>query len=378
MAILSEGKERLELIGMLLSDSSKRREAIEATNSHRDDVVSMMVNQRDLEKEFDLLMSRRSELRGLSNKTKYNENEAAIKTLISQLQQSQTNITSQLSDQPSRLNNLHKLQRDRHLLSTAVSSTIDDLAASGSYGQLLHFISSRMEEDRVLDESRRTEEKNLRALALLELELAQEEEAFQQSVQENAALVQKLAAELKHLKQVSSTQIQYRSDATEAALEAHRREHALAAERLRAEMDGVHRELALDERGFERATAFAEKQRVELEAVHEDWQAKLKADTASRGALVGRMRELRSVQKARLQQLSESWEQAVDEKTMQTNMLRQRTIEAEARRALADRMDWAQRCIRFHWLAYKARRDAQRAAARKKRAKSKRAAAAKK
>ena len=367
MAILEEGKERLELIGMLLADSSKRREAVEATNTHRDDIVNLMIHQRNLEKQFDVLMKKRSELRGLSNKTKYNENEVAIKEMIAQLQQSSTNITTQLGDQPSRLSNLHKLQKDRQLLSTAITTTIDDLKENGRYGQLISFIASRMEEDRILDESRKTEEKNIRAISLLELEIANEEEAFKHQLQEKTALIERLTAELKHLRKVSAAQLQYQRDATEAALEAQRRVTVFAGKDLQQQVETLSREITRDDRGFEHATRFNETQRAVLDTVHEDWQQKLKKDVSSRDALIQQMRDMRLHQKERLSALTESWEKAVDEKTQQTNMLRKRTIEEQAKKELLDRMDWAQRCIRYHWFAYKRRKDAREAEAKKRR-----------
>ena len=85
---MDEAVERLDLLGLITSDSLRRRKdpGSSSAGSHRSaagasvgtrkDIFSLMRRETDLEQEYEQLMQRRNELRGLSNKYKYLLNQA--------------------------------------------------------------------------------------------------------------------------------------------------------------------------------------------------------------------------------------------------------------------------------------------------------------
>jgi len=144
-ATLEEAIERLELLGLLTSESLRRRHK-ESTSSSgqpqagpggiggggggetaRKDIYSLMRHQAELENQFEELMSKRTELRGLSNKSKYLANQQELQSVAQAIKESTAAITANLKDHPTLIGNLNKIQKDRSALQTLMESAVEEL-----------------------------------------------------------------------------------------------------------------------------------------------------------------------------------------------------------------------------------------------------------
>jgi hypothetical protein len=357
MALLDEGKERLDLIGMMLADSSKRRESAKGTgasagNNHHTDIADLLANQSQLEQRFSQLMQKRKELRGLANRNRANENELEIQEVIALLRQSANNVTVHLKDVPSLSGAFQKLARDRDMVASALEQSLQELQ-HGSYYQLVEFINSHIEQHRLLEESQKTLAINLEKSHKLEIDIKLEEASFKQSEEEKNREIAKLTQHLKHLKKVTANQLRYEEDAARAELESIRRVREYRLQELEGEIERLQRDVSMDGLAHEKATAFLDMQRRELDTLHQTWEQKLAADVAKRDSLFSNLSELREREKAKLNALAERWEVEEDERLEQLEEIKRRTIEKQQQEELAERMDRAQRLIRFWWRVYK-------------------------
>lgn len=390
IAILDEGRERLDLIGLLLAEAHKRRDFAEtgargAGDGRGDvgspdlmDISELMDHQKQLEQRFEGLMQRRRELRGagtkskaLANKSKSLANEREIKEVLGLLQQATMNLTTHLKEQPSLAGNLSKLQRDRSSLAGALEQTVAELRGGGSYARLVEFISTRVAQQRVLEETRRMQERNAEALDMLAQEIHVEEEAFQRGLEERNAELARLTAHMKHLKKVTASQLRYEEASARAQLEATQRVQEQQLQRVQGEIAETEAALEREAAVNARNSSFLESQKRLLERLREDWEEKSATDVAARDKMVQDLTELRTAQRARLVALAARWGEEQEEKRERLEEVKRRTIEADAEAALAERMDRAQRLIRFHWRVYLRKKEAERKRKKKKKARSK-------
>ncbi len=69
--LLEESVERLQLLGLITADASRRRDVMSSqSKANRKDIFSLLLNQRQLEEAYAQLMTKKNMLRGLSNKSK--------------------------------------------------------------------------------------------------------------------------------------------------------------------------------------------------------------------------------------------------------------------------------------------------------------------
>lgn len=365
MALLEEGKERLDLVGLMLVDPAKRRDgaaggkpgaagagAGAGGSSHHTDIADLLQTQKQLEERYAALTQRRKELRGLSNRARAVDNEAEIQAVIALLRQSTSNVTVHLKDVPSLSGAFQKLVRDRDMVASAVELSIEELK-QGSFQGLVEVINAHIERHRLLEESQKTLAVNLEKSQKLEVDIRLEEAAFKQSEETKNREIARLTQHLKHLRKVTTNQLRYEEDAARAQLESIRRVREQRLQDLEAEISRLQRDVATDALAHDKATAFLDMQRRELDALHQTWEHKAAADVAKREAMLEGLSELRAREKAKLNALAERWETEEEERLAQVEEIKRRTIETQAQQELAERMDRAQRLIRFWWRVYK-------------------------
>jgi hypothetical protein len=136
---LDEAVERLDLLGLITADSLRRRKdpggsgarssaaSRSSAGGARKDIFSLMRREGELEAQFEQLMQRRSELRGLSNKSKYMLNQAELAEVTAALKASTAAIAANLKDHPTVLGNINKIQKDRQSLQQLLQDAIDEL-----------------------------------------------------------------------------------------------------------------------------------------------------------------------------------------------------------------------------------------------------------
>lgn len=311
-----------------------------------------MRNQRELERQFEALMAKRLELRGLSNKSRYNQNEAEIKETIQLLQQSSSNISVHLKDQPSHVGNVAKLQRGLAQLVSALQSTASELR-HGQYDGLVQHILKREAEGRRLDDARVAMDERATARMQLQADIATAQSDFDRVIAEEDATIAKLAQQLKHLRKVTASQKKYEEDASIAHVESLRRVQEQKLAKLRTEIAQAEADIEVDQSVHKKTMDFLGRQKSLLDDMHSDWEAKLARDEAGRTAVLTDLTNLRNQEREKLMRMLKLWDGEQEEKAERLEAIKKRTIEADVRRNLEVKMDRAQRLIRFWWRVYK-------------------------
>lgn len=350
-AIVEEACERLELLGLVTADST-RRKADDSQGRNKKDVYHLMVNQKDLEARYEELMHKRSQLRGLQNKSKYLQNQAEIEEIANQLRDSTSSIYQNLKDQPTVAGNLHKIQKDRAEVQELLDGTISDLKV-GSFSTLVQQVNERIERQRSLSETQLAHEKTREALKNLEQELRAERENFAHATEAKNLEIHALTQELKQLKKVTALSMKYETDTALAQRETVARMRKRRLDDLREDIGSTQEAVSRDSQVYDATRNFLGKQRTQLDELADEWEQKYEGDYGSLTKDLDTLTEERDTDHITLTKLQERWTIDKAEKAATKMEKEQRAIEVQNKRRLMKIMNLAQAKITFVWKVYK-------------------------
>lgn len=349
-AILEECVERLDMLGMMTSDSLRRRKDMQA-NKARKDIYQLMDRQHELESRYTSLIHQRNNLKGISNKQQYKQTQQQIKSITQSLKQNTSSITSQLKDQPTMVTNLYKLENDRSQLTHLLSSALSQLSYL-SYDYLGHQVQVRGEEQRLLAETKRTQERTSEALKRLEEELTKEWQSFEQTEEQKNQTINQLTNQLKHLKKVTLLTLKYQQQTATAAQESLGRVRQQELNQKKENIIHEKNEIRLDKRVHKRNIHYLSKQKEEMDRMVEQWDQKYEKDYAEKSSQLSTLREKREADQVILIQKQTRWEDDRASKVSLMDELKRRESEEKEKARLDEVMMLAANKIRFAWKVF--------------------------
>jgi hypothetical protein len=133
-AVLSDTIEKLSLLGKLTPDELQHHdELIQSAGAATSEIIA---KQRVLESRYEKLIEERSQLKGLSNKTRYRENHEESQRLSRELRDLTKSLSESFKSNPNIGGNLLKLQRDREQLMELLEECVDELTTSHTFNVL--------------------------------------------------------------------------------------------------------------------------------------------------------------------------------------------------------------------------------------------------
>lgn len=415
-ATLDEAVERLDLLGMITSDSLRRRKdhgqnssgssssasgssSSSSSSGRQKDIFTLMQRETDLETQYESLMHRRNELRGLSNKSKYLSNQQELHEITQALKSSTMAITANLKDHPTIIGNINKIQKDRQALQQLLQDTIEELkeeneqggaaaaaassaAASStqtsspdhsnlngsgnstivptgggytpsySYDHLVEQVTRRSAEGRLLVEGKLRQEKTAEALKKLQIELEHEWFEFERKEDKNNASIVDLTSQLKHLKKVTLLTVKYEQQTAVAKKETIDRHRYNRLQDLRIQIARIKSELKIDKRVNKKSLVYLAKEKESMDRLHEQWEKDYEIDHGNKTRQYEELSRLRSADQLSLVARQQRWQEDTKMKQSLMTETATRAQEEAAYRALMDRMYLAQCTIRFYWNVY--------------------------
>jgi hypothetical protein len=371
--------ERLDLLGLITADSLRRRKDPQ-TSRTRKDIFTLMRREQDLEKMYEQLMHRRNELRGLSNKSKYLQNQTELSEITAALKQSTSSITANLKDHPTIVGNLNKIQKDRSSLNQLLQAASDELkeenyhytntplavpqlnedgteapATAGgytpsySYDTLVEQVTRRSEEQRLLVETKLRQEKTSEALKKLEVELENEWMEFEKLEDAKNAQIIELTNQLKHLKKVTGLTVKYEQQTAIAQKETTDRIRANRLAELKAQVARTKADIKTDKRVNKKSLVFLAKQKDAMDALYEQWEENYAVDHGAKSREYEELTRNRTVDQLQLVSQQNRWHDDSQRKIALMKEIAVRAHEEAEYRKLMDRMYLAQCTIRFYW-----------------------------
>lgn len=363
-AVVEEAVDKLDLLSSLISEAGKRREMnknnegeggdMDGGGGKSKDVYHLMVNQKELEEKYEMLMKRRSQLRGLSNRSKYMQNQAELKEVAAALRDSTSTITQSLNDQPTS-SNTQKIQKDTDNLAELLRESGKELRQQ-TFEHLIEQVTARVVEQRRLWETQLAHEKTREALKNLELELKEERERFARAVEEKNGTISKLTAELKQLKRVTMLTLKYEKETALAQRDTLERMRKRTIDSLKDSIVEMQEKLERDNNVSDITSKFLTKRRDELAVLKTQWEEKYDKELGKMKAELDDTTTGRDADLEVLNKLRGRWEVDKAERKSNEEEKKQRKVEEENKKELMKVMNLAQAHIFFLWRVYNRKR----------------------
>lgn len=182
------------------------------------DIMNVLEEQKRLEKECENLLSRRAQLKGLANKSKYIETDKQIKDVSKQLREITNTLSRNLKENPNLNSTIKKMMKERSLVEDIINNTIEDLR-DGRFDTLTKQIDIDNKERNRLGELQRQEKELRDAVRQLEENIKKEEQAHIHAMRENNEKILQLKKEIQEKSEATSEEIEYRRKEARAKLD---------------------------------------------------------------------------------------------------------------------------------------------------------------
>jgi len=298
IAIIEETVEKLSFLGSITPDVLSHRDEL---SKFVGDEISRIINDQSLlEAKYEDLITERSNLKGLANKSRYREVQEQIAEVSRALRESTKQLCRNLKDNPNISGNLIKIQRERSDLIEVLQASMKELKANGSFNSLAAQVASnRQQTERMATVVER--ERTMAALVThLDHDLTEEKAAHQISMQEQKQSIAKLKEELQSIKSATTIDGSYMRKLELGKTSSLVREQTQAEKSVEAKIRTLEDKLEMERVVHEESVNFMNRKFGVLTAELEEWCDKLDVDLATLDMEYEALKEKQLVNRERL------------------------------------------------------------------------------
>ncbi|KDO21092.1 hypothetical protein SPRG_13801 [Saprolegnia parasitica CBS 223.65] len=349
-AILEETIEKLSFLGSITPDILQHRE--ELSQVVGDEISRIIQEQRRLEAKYESLISQRSVLKGLANKSKFKETQRDIQEVSRALRESTRSLCRNLKDNPNFGGNLMKIQYERQALIDLLTETTRELRGCG-YESLVTYVTEGKHAAEKAADLIETEKKATEEVKRLTQELAREKVEHTREIADQKSAIALLKEQLLQVKSKTQIDIRYaRSEAKAKTASTARLYQQLITEE-KAKIEAVTRECDSEARVHVETVGFL---KAKHESLHKDfthWNEKYERDMAAKQAELAKLTSERNANAAKLEGLQKRWVEEVElQKNKENEKRRLKELEV-LKREEAKKQTFASRKIQAAYRAHK-------------------------
>jgi IQ domain-containing protein G len=279
IAVLEECLEKLAFLGSITPDVLAHRD--ELSQFVGDEISRIIEEQKRLEQKYEELIAQRGVLKGLSNKSKYKQNQVEIQDVSRALRESTKNLCRNLKDNPNISGNLVKIQQERESLQDLLTRTIQNLE-DGTFQTLVSQVESDRSEQAKLEDLVRREKETSAAVKRLKDELIHEQEEHKTELAARKKKIAELKEELQDIKSRTQGETNYMRKKAQAKTASILRMYGQNEKQLKQEIEALEKQSETENIVHKETMDFLKECHKTLEEKSEAWENKHMADTESK------------------------------------------------------------------------------------------------
>lgn len=255
-----------------------------------------MAEQKAMEREYERLIERRAELKGMANKTKYKDVQERVNEINRGLKESTGKLVASLKENPNVSGNMIKVDKDRKELIDLLVRVTQELRDRGTFSVLTTKVD---EEDATIlrFQQLHIRDKELsESIAALEQELRNETESFQRKSKEDRENIIHLKENIHREKSSTSSNTQFKKRESLAKVSSVVREYKLKERVLELRLKELEDQLKREQTVSTETRRFITKKIQTLEEEYAQWKTRYEAETSERDksfkVVVGEARQL--------------------------------------------------------------------------------------
>jgi IQ domain-containing protein G len=245
-----------------------------------DEIARTLLEQKNLERRYEILIEQRAAMKGMVNKNKYKEVQEEIQDVSRALKESTNNLVRSLKDNPNISGNLIKVQRDRTELNDNLLRCIQEIRDRGKYTTLTHKVDEE-NNAKIRFQQLKSREKGLSdAVIKLQETLKDEQQSFQHTTTEQKHAILTLKEELLDVKGSTSTDSQFRRKESQASVKAIWREYKHKEHQLEIRLKELEDKLHTENVVNNETKDFLSRRHAVLSEKVAEWEQKYETDLA--------------------------------------------------------------------------------------------------
>lgn len=241
-----------------------------------------MTEQKQMEKEYEALIEKRAELKGMANKSKYKEIQERVGDLSRGLKESTSKLVASLKENPNVSGNMIKVDKDRRELLDLFLRVNQELRDKGSANALINYVD---EEDAAIFRLKQLHLKDKElsdAIAKLEEDLKSENDSFQWATRERKETVISLKEDIHRVKSNTSTNTQFKKRESLAKVASIVRDFKLAERVLEIKTRELEEQLRTEQVVNQETRTFLTRKQASLVDTISDWEGRFERESAEK------------------------------------------------------------------------------------------------
>mmetsp|Transcript_43522 Transcript_43522/g.137687 ORF Transcript_43522/g.137687 Transcript_43522/m.137687 type:complete len:377 (-) Transcript_43522:4858-5988(-) len=298
--------EKLGILASLTSDFHNE----ELGSMLGEEISRIMQDQRSLERRYEELIQERRNMKGISNRMKYQANENEIQQVAQSLRQSTKVLTRNLQDNPNLEGNMQKIRAERGALETLLVNPAHEMqfASFNSLAEVVEKGQRMMEHMKVV----LAREKELsESVARLKQELNEERSNFEREVLSKNELIAELKETLQAKKSETAIELRYLAKEFKANYHCTQREREKEMKELQDRIEQIEKEIDIEKQANELQQEFQRRKLVAMSEKSEAWDHKFEADLAFKTKELENLKEERESDLLRLYELEKRYNQDI-------------------------------------------------------------------
>eukprot|EP00163_Fabomonas_tropica_P017446 TRINITY_DN3098_c0_g6_i1.p1 TRINITY_DN3098_c0_g6~~TRINITY_DN3098_c0_g6_i1.p1 ORF type:complete len:393 (+),score=106.48 TRINITY_DN3098_c0_g6_i1:359-1537(+) len=343
-SFLNEAVEKLQFLGAVTLHTAGSGEEV---NQLGDEISRIIEEQRRLEARYEDLIAQRSQLKGLSNKSKWKDIQDEISRVAQELRQSTKVLCRNLKDNPNVGENLQKVQDERMKLEDVFTQCTNELHDL-TFTSLKNAVQEYHNREESLNELMQKEREAQQVLARLREDLVTEKNEHERDLAQKADTISKLKEELTEIKARTQIEQKFVRKDTKSRADCNQRLHQQRDHELRENKYKTSKQLKIERRVHRETEGFLRRRIEALEKDIQFWMNKWETEVEAMDNQIVTLKNQREHDLVRLNELhtrykeerrqfnarQEADRRLVEEKVIQEQMLAKVNIAATKIQAL--------------------------------------------
>ena len=360
-ATFQASAEKLALVGSITIDPEVQGH--ELSQAIGDEIIRVIQEQQDLEKDFKLLIQERMGLKNTGNKMKVKDNQERLFDVTTKLRKTSQLLSRNLKDNPNVTDNMAKVDAERQSVQQLLSLCLSQLVTSSSISALSEEVAEDEKRERIIEDTIQREKAASQAVKELKAQISEEREKHEQEVTSRKRALTDLKETLKEVKAQASIDNAYSELEMLARNKTEKRLQQASLTDLQDEIRSLKTRIEIEKRVHQQNVDFLQRKYSNMQEEALNWMQKHENDTQSKDKEIEILKLNHQRDAVKLEELEKKYkdELAHREKRDFVNMdLDDETNERYVRSALK---------IQALYRGYKARKEATPAKSEKKKGK---------
>ena len=278
--IFQAASEKLALVGSITLDPEVQ--GYELSQAIGVEIIRVIQEQQDLEKQFKVLIIERAGLKNTGNKMKVKDNQEKLFAVTAKLRKASQLLSRNLKDNPNVLDNMAKVDAERQSIQQLLSLCLSQLVTSNSISALSEEVAEDEKRERVTEHIINREKAASQAVKELRAQINEEREKHEQEVNERKKALAELKETLKEVKTQASVDNAYNEREMDAQNKTENRLQKASLEDLKEDIRNLKTRIGIEKKVHEDNVDFLQRKHAFMQEEALNWMQKHENDTAGK------------------------------------------------------------------------------------------------